>query len=671
MTTRRQFQAIAGSAMAAASAGFGLPASAQEAGWTAEWDAALRDNALQRMGAQFDAKEEMLAVPLGAEYRYHTALRSQTAHPTRESLHYALLLLESRQEARSAQAQRILARLLALQEKDSASRWYGLWGWYLEEPAPQMQPADWNWADFLGSILLLTHHRHASRLDKALRAAVEEGIRHAAYSIMRRNVRMGYTNIAIKGTFVTLAAADLLNDSVLRVYARERLQRLAKEIDLTGSYNEYNSPTYNRVGIENLVRMRMLWKDADAVALASRMEDRLWDHFSRRWHMPSRQLAGPMSRAYSTDIGQPLWLQKALGNELAFGSLSDIRSGKAGGDPEACYIDFRCPPAYRSRFLDIGHPRTVREIFLPAEPGCHPTQGTTWLDHTGSIGSINQGDFWVQRRPLVAYWKQGGGFGYAQLRFLKDDYDFSSALFFSVQHENTVLAIVNFRNPGGDKHISLDPIADGRFSARSLRVQLDITAEPLPTPSYGAKGEDTQASGALYLFPVSADQVLHFSVLAVRFGTESGSTARCRIIANGHSVEVELLTGGGLDAEPRVVDWAQVREGFVVLSMGLRSLSAEQSEAIYLARDSGSLQAVKDAMPPAVWYRGGKANYSRETGMVEASWDSGTSVIGLKAGGLIATGDDQQRRFDGGTVGGSAVPLKRLSEARLAEGYLP
>lgn len=649
-----------------------LPAFAQQQGWTSEWDRALLEASLTRMRAQFDTKEEMLSVRLGPEYRYHSALRSQVAHPTRESLHYALLLLEHQTEADAALARRITARLLSLQEKDPASKWYGLWGWYLEEPAPRMQPADWNWADFLGSMLLLIHHRHGQRLGDGLRAAVEEGIRHASYSVMRRNVRMGYTNIAIKGTFVTLAAADLLGDATLRQYARERLLRLANEIDLTGSYNEYNSPTYNRVGIENLVRMRMLWKDADAIALARRMEARMWDHFSRRWHAPSRQLAGPMSRAYSTDIGRPLWLQKGLRNRVQFAGIEEIRSGSAGGDAEASYIDFHCPEEFHSRFLGAGEPRMVREIFLPPEPGMFPTQGSTWLDDTATIGSINQGDFWVQRRPAVAYWRRpGGGFGYAQLRLMKDDYDFSSALFFSVQHENTVLGVVNFRNPGGDKHISLDPIENGRFHATSLRLQLDITAEALPTPSFGESGAATKGSGALYLFPAGKDQVLHLSVLALRFGDEEMGTATCVAGDTNSTVNIELLRGPGKPATARTIDWATVREGFVVISLGLRHLGPEQSEALDLARDSGSMQAIKDVMPPAPWYRGGTASYFRQSGLVEASWDNGTSQLSLVAGGTVVAADEQQRRFDGGRIRNAPVPLLRLSEERLAEGYQP
>ena len=70
-------------------------------------------------------------------------------------------------------------------------------------------------------------HRHGERLGPALRARVQEAIRHAGASVRKRNVSMSYTNIAVQGTFVTLAAAQLLGDAEMRDYATERLGRLA------------------------------------------------------------------------------------------------------------------------------------------------------------------------------------------------------------------------------------------------------------------------------------------------------------------------------------------------------------------------------------------------------------------------------------------------------------
>ena len=192
---------------------------------------------------------------------------ARTAHPTRDSLDYALLLLEAGGEERAARALKIIERVIALQEKDSDSKWYGIWGYYLEEPAPKMAPADWNWADFNGSLLLLIENRHGAKLPTALRKSVSESIRHAAYSVRRRNVAMTYTNIAVQGTFVTLAAAEVRGDKDLLAYARERLTRFARTVDETGSFNEYNSPTYTIVALEELARLKEHARTPEALPL--------------------------------------------------------------------------------------------------------------------------------------------------------------------------------------------------------------------------------------------------------------------------------------------------------------------------------------------------------------------------------------------------------------------
>jgi hypothetical protein len=63
----------------------------------------------------------------------------------------------------------------------------------MEEPPPQMQPADFNWADFNGAQLLMIEARHGSELPPAVRTRMLESIHHAAYSIRKRNVTMAYT----------------------------------------------------------------------------------------------------------------------------------------------------------------------------------------------------------------------------------------------------------------------------------------------------------------------------------------------------------------------------------------------------------------------------------------------------------------------------------------------
>lgn len=525
--------------------------------WTSEWDRAALTAALSAADASFDPAERMLVSNLTGDYRYHTALRSRRVHPTREALEYALLLLEARRDER---AFAVIDRVIAEQDTDPASKWYGIWGWYLEEPPNKMQPADWNWADFNGATLATILHRHNDRLPAALRARIRASLGHAAASIRRRNVSMGYTNIAVQGTYVTLKAAELLDDRDLLTYARDRLLRFTRKVDETGSFAEYNSPTYAQVTLSNLSRLLEQVRDEEARALAAKIHERAWFSLARHWHAPTMQLAGPHSRSYSTDIGAPVWLQKALDNRLPFATLDEIRSGRVKAGAAVATIPFRCPEKLWPLFLETGAPREVRELFTPSE------QGTTWLHPSFCLGSVDRGEFWVQRRPLVAYW--GGPqrpAHSAQLRVIKDDYDFSSALWYSVQREAEVLGQIVFCSPGGDRHRSLEMIQNGRFTASSLRVQLDLAGLPARAPMITANDHIALDLGGVHLF---------FAVSHGDWGGEHPMPLRVETTAGALSIHADWVRA----ASPQTIDWKQVNSAGAVIRFAMEPASRPLAE---------------------------------------------------------------------------------------------
>ncbi|MBM3746538.1 MAG: hypothetical protein FJW34_12145 [Acidobacteria bacterium] len=623
------------------------PAGAEHSpAWTPEWDVALIRAAVERLDQAFDPGERMLARSVGPGYQYHTSVRGRTVHPTRDSLEYAVLLLEAGGEQRRRRAGDILARVTALQETDPGGKWYGLWGWYLEEPAPRMSPADWNWADFNGALLLLAAARHGTSLEAPLLNRMREAIRHAAYSVRRRNVTMSYTNIAVMGSFVTLAAAEMLGDADLLAYARDRLRRLARAVDDTGSFAEYNSPTYTHVTIANLTRLRMLARDEDSRALVRLIHHRAWLHLARRWHPPTRQLAGPMSRCYQTDLGAPLWLQKALGGRLAFATREDIAVGRVTAPGEVGLLDYRCPEELAAGFLRWRGKRQHREVFLPAAAPVRPVQGTTWLERDFCLGAVNRGDLWIQRRPLLAYW--GGASRparYLQLRFLKDDYDFASALFYSAQQKNCVLGLVNFRWPGGDRHGSLDPIVGGEYQAARLRLRFDFqgVAEGARILAGGAPLRDLPAELPLETalgFDLGGAR-LWLRPRAARFGERGGrlSVAREESLL---TVSIDLLR----EPRPVTMRWKDLPAAYAVFTLIMEGAAGRLED---LDRRAAA----------------GAFDLKTAEGRLQAMWLAPGAALGLRGAAAVGAVAEQDRAFLE-LVNGRPAPLVRLSEERLA-----
>ncbi len=619
--------------LAAAGACSAQPEAKQQASWPPSWDKLLIERALMIEDLRYDKAARMVSRVIGPEYRYHTRLRDRRAHPTRESLEYALFLMEAGGNERIERALATLDRVLELQDRDPASKWYGIWGWYMEEPPPKMDPADWNWADFNGASLLLIELRHGAKLPEALRARLREAIGHAARSIKRRNVSMRYTNIAVKGTFVTLAAAEVLGDERIGVYARDRMIRLCRTIDETGTFDEYNSPTYARVTLTNLTRIRMFVKDAVARRRAAAIEERCWLHLASHWDAARAQFAGPMSRCYSTDIGYPLWLEKALGGRLGLARPDDV---KEGGDAGTAIHDFRCPEHLAGRFLAAGEARQHREMYQTGREDESPVVGTCWVNQAYSLGSVNRGDFWNQRRPILAYF--GGRTRPASsltVRVIKDGYDFSSALLFSVQEQGYLAGVVNFRDPGGDRHISLDMVKNGEFECGRLFLEFDF--ESLPD-GFTFSGKDRVVT-------LSAKTIQ--AHLAIRGGKLGPNEPLVKLTGGKQSlvVTVDLLP---VEGTKRVV-WRNTTDAWLVFTLAL----AGPGEEMFTHLGEESLFTIRSG-----------------DGRVSMVWKTPVGSFGLRA----ATGPgkvEAQTRAFAATIDGKPVPAPQLSDQRLAVANLP
>jgi len=421
------------------------------------------ERALASWHGQYNPAEQMVRRPFSSP-GYHTTLTGGFVHPTRDSLNYALGLLDTGKPEHLERATAIVRRVVSLQDTDPARRTYGIWSWFMEEPLDQMSPPDWNWADFNGVTLLQIARDHRARLPADVARAVEASIVHAARSIQKRNVGPHYTNIAIMGTYVTLFAGELLDLPEFRDYGLERLRRFHAYTVENGSFEEYNSPTYTVIALLELSRLQAHVQAPAARPLIDDLVRRAWMEIATHFHAPTRQWGGPHSRAYSAlNSNSALALiQRGTGGRVDFGLDAP--------DREELRLPVACPPDLEAHFRSLPEPRTVTQTFIRRTR----TVGTTYLHPDYALGSINYGDLWNQRRALILYFGTAEKPGYLRLRLLKNGYDFASAFLTSTQQEGRLAGAVTFITNGGDTHISLAKVKDGKFRARDLRLRFEL-----------------------------------------------------------------------------------------------------------------------------------------------------------------------------------------------------
>jgi len=511
---------------------------------------------------------------------YHTTLRGGMVHPTRTALAYALALLDSGAAEHEARAFAILDRVLALQDTDPGSPTYGIWSWFLEEPLEQMAPPDPNWADFCGTSLIQIAMDHRERLPAELGGRLDRSLHHAARSIQRRNVGPGYTNIALMGAYVAYTVGEFYRVPDLLYYGRERLQRLWDYTRHHGAFTECNSPTYTAVAINVLARMRRDIREREAHPLVDRLYDLAWADVARHFHPPTGQWAGPHSRAYSTLLrtGTQGFLQRATG-----GAVRVFPDDELPPDLEAHRLDISCPAEHVPCFRRLDGPREEVQVIYRGDGRQPRITGRTYLDESVAIGSVNRGDFWNQRRPVLAYWGTAEHPIALRVQCLHDDYDYSSGVVFTRQAGPHILAAVVFATDHGDRHITLHGTRDGAIDARDLRLRFQIVNPPGEWPLPGPPQVGVVGSSGI------GNCTMGLHVAEATFGDLAPRGEAGRKSGEAH-LDIVFYSG-----EERRIDFSQLRSAIVVFGLQVAPTAARLPlPAVAVRRSDGRVRATWD-----------------------------------------------------------------------------
>lgn len=402
---------------------------------------------------------------------YHTTLASGTpVRATRSNLDYAIRLLDaSHGPAAVARASGVIARVVALQEMRADNANFGNWPWYAEEPLAAMRPPDPNWADFNGARLSELLIDHDAVLGEPLKMQMRAALARACASIVRRDAGPSYTNIAMMGARVTLAGGELLGDARLAAYGATRLARLLAYTRAQGSFNEYNSPTYTTVGLEELEAIIADVRDPRARADAEALRRIAWDLIARHWHPATGEWAGPHARAYADRLQDDIRAKLAARTRLPLGLAVVPPLGRKA---------IVCPADLRARFAALPAPVVEdRTRFIRAMPDANSLYGTTWFSDDACLGSANAESFWTQRRPVLGYWRLPGKPAVLRLRCLKDGRDFASMGVCVEQAGDRLVFAVHPLAGQGNWHISLDRRPDGRYPGKELRLRISLDGD--------------------------------------------------------------------------------------------------------------------------------------------------------------------------------------------------
>ena len=432
--------------------------------------AARAEDTVPDVGGQWDEAAGLIAEKVGG-IGYHTTLPTgMRVHPTRSNLDYALRLLNaSASEATVQRASRVIATILGYQDTDPASANYGIWPWYVEESLAQMAPPDPNWANFNGARISELLLDYPAVLAPDLQEKMRRSLECACASIIRRDVGPGYTNIAMMAARVTLAGGQILQRREFSDYGRDHLRLMLDYTREQGGFNEYNSPTYTMVALEELEAILGTVRDPIAQADAETLFRMTWQSIAEHWHPASSEWAGPHSRGYTDRLGKDIRAKLAArtGLPLTLDSVPPL-AGRA----------MRCPADLVGRFQRLPQSEIFEHIrFIRKADDDKSTYGSTWLSAGACLGSANREGLWTQHHPVIGYWPGKGQANVFRVRTLKDGKDFASMGVTAVQKGARILLGVHPIAGAGDWHVTLDRPKDGVFQGQELRIRFSLDGE--------------------------------------------------------------------------------------------------------------------------------------------------------------------------------------------------
>ncbi|MDR2346050.1 MAG: hypothetical protein LBE18_08285 [Planctomycetaceae bacterium] len=505
---------------------------------------------------------------------YHSNFeRGTRVHPTRAAMERAIFLLASPYLNHHEEGNKILSKTLDFQDRDPNSKTFGVWPWYFEEPLNRMAAVDYNWADFQGAILIIILHDFAHRLQPDIRIKAEKSLENCCYAIMKRNVGPAYTNIAVTGATVTAAAGELLRNKDFLDFGRRRILRSLSHFRENYSFNEYNSPAYLPVVIEELERMLYLVADMDCRNAAKELLNSTWKMIAIRYHVPTGELAGPHSRSYSDRL--PV---KTRNMFLArTNQMNKSKPAQSAAEASVLVPMRSIDDSIKKYFTELpAKPHEVKNLFVKNRLA-FDVIGTTWIDSKSTIGSASYHTFWEQARGLIGYWvidndndnyrnenyrnenlpvkiSNNETVAVFRLKFQHDGNDFASAWGRHYQRGNKIITAVGLLSNQGSMHPSMDRPVNNIFRAKSFEIVYHLDGMGARIKQLDGRRYEISAGGIRVIIHTTAES--QFDGKPIMWKTESNLTSA-------------TLTGVCYKGDNREFDFSKIRNTRIVTGLEL------------------------------------------------------------------------------------------------------
>jgi hypothetical protein len=530
---------------------------------------------VQSMDERYDAEVRMCRAWRGKN-GYHSRLSECTVHPIRDAFEYAYALLNRDGEGDRARAHDLLYRVIPLQDINPARPTYGIWQYFLEEDLEEMNPPDWNWADFNGKSLLMMLAEHGDKLSDDIKARMKDSVCHACRAIIKRDVQPNYTNISVMGAYVTLYAGELFSMVDFFNYGKQRLQKLHRYNMSHGSFSEFNSPTYTFICLEDLSHLEADIKDAECKKLAHELSDLAWETVALHYHAASGQMAGPHDRAYAFLLpnSTKLSIERALDYKIRLIEDYDTFTSKSVGNTESGHfignghftIPLRCPEKYLPYFLGSvyeqgKHERIMDQTFAPGR------MAYTYMSDAFTLGSLHRECAWNQHRNVLGYFGTVAEPVAFNLKCLHDGWDYCSGLMNTVQDRGRLLSTMAFATNGGDTHVCLDMVKNAKIRAKDLRVRCLFE---------GAVRHLDATQVGEHTFTVTDRRDGLRVTVDFPYAVFGDTPVRYEIIRGERMLGIDAVLHAG---EEREIDFAAMREAIVVTAIDVASADAPVSEA--------------------------------------------------------------------------------------------